>query len=128
MITLEEALSAVADFHLLQFYPNDPSGLVDERLARLLVEMVPNKKSLDRLRTVMVKQVGCWHGPVELRGVLCTFVKPLDGVEANCEVTPGFRCDDLEMKYIAGAVKDSRLSVAESSEIRKLLDPGKFSL
>ncbi len=81
--------TAALRLSLCRYFPSDPA--VIPMIAEMLKEMVPSREALDWLVNTMVNEVGEWQGPVELRGILCTRYKPLDGREAessHCRFSP----------------------------------------
>ena len=61
--------------------------------------MVPTVQALDWLIDTMIDRVGEWKGTKQLRGLLCQKFRPLDDVEADCEIA-GFTPDDNESRAI----------------------------
>ena len=78
---------ALAQFGTLEFFPSDPGTRA--AIGLLLAKMCPHREALDWLVAEMVNHVGKWHGPTELRGLLCTRYKPSDDVEETCSL-PGY--------------------------------------
>lgn len=93
----QDVVDALNDFASLR-YP--PSPEARESIAALLIRMVPSLEALIWLRRTMVDRVGEWKGPMELRAVLCTHFRPLDGIEASSTI-PGFRPEDGEARSLA---------------------------
>ena len=57
--------------------------------------MVEKPEHLAWLTDMMVNHVGEWQGPKELRGLLCSRYKPLDGIEEYTSIA-GFAPADCE--------------------------------
>jgi len=74
----------------LQFFPVEPKPVM-----ALLERMVPTKAALDWLVRALVDHVGKWTGPADVRGILCTRFRPLDGKEGYTK-TVGFSAEEIE--------------------------------
>lgn len=88
---------AVEDLAMCEFFPSDPA--VRAAIMRLLAKMCPSREALIWLVSTYTNRIGKWHGPAELRGVLCTRFRPSDGVEAYSAL-PGYTPDDSEAAYL----------------------------
>lgn len=107
--TNSEIKIAVAKLSVLRFFPAE--SVARAAVMDLLSRMVEKKEHLDWLVVIMIDQVGEWHGPKELRGVLCTRYKPMDGIDVYCSI-PGFTAADSEAKSAQKYAPD-RLMLAE---------------
>lgn len=88
---------ALVELSMLEFFPADPG--TRGAIGLLLAKMCPSKEALRWLVSQMVNHVGKWHGPMELRGVLCTRFRPVDGVEADSSLS-GYSPADGEMRAL----------------------------
>jgi hypothetical protein len=88
---------AMAQLSMLEFFPTD--GITRGAIQILLAKICPSREALDWLVDQMVNRVGKWHGPTELRAVLCTRYRPADGIELDSAL-PGFAPQDAEMRYL----------------------------
>ena len=95
--TVTDIENANAQLKMLAFYPSDAE--TQAAIMKLLAKMCPHREALEWLVEQMVTHIGSWHGPAELRGVLCWHYRPADGLEANCTLA-GFRPADGECKSI----------------------------
>ena len=93
--TKADLQKAVDRLSMLEFFPSNPAA--SSAIMSLLVDMCPSKVALTWLIDTMVNRVGKWHGPTELRGVLCWKYPPADGIDATCSI-PGFTPADGEAK------------------------------
>src|ERR1035438_1501697 len=75
--TEAELQEAVDDLEMLDFFPKETRGAV----LTLLRKMVPHKTALTWLVSEYVNHIGKWHGPAELRGVLCTPYDAAEGID-----------------------------------------------
>ena len=91
--TEAELQEAVDDLEMLDFFPKETRGAV----LTLLRKMVPHKTALTWLVSEYVNHIGKWHGPAELRGVLCYRFDPADGIDQWCSL-PGYSAADAEAK------------------------------
>lgn len=99
MIAIQDCLKAVGSLTMLKCFPSDP--LAHAEIAKLFQRMVERPDQLNWLVDVMINHVGEWPGPAQMRGILCTRFKPLDGIEADCHL-PGFTAADSEAQYLLG--------------------------
>jgi hypothetical protein len=111
--------NAMAKLAMCQFFPREAA--TQSAIMELLAKMCPHKAALEWLVDTMVNKVGSWHGPAELRGVLSSRFRPTDGIEADCNSTPGFTPLDMERRYIEQAYE---LKCIESPRVRGLLASG----
>lgn len=84
---------AVEDLAMCEFFPSDPAARAS--IMRLLAKICPHREALQWLVAAFTDRVGKWHGPVELRAILCTRYRPCDGIEAYSEI-PGFTAQESE--------------------------------
>jgi len=89
-----------------------PSGEDRQVVMKIIEQMVPTKEALDWLVAQMVNHVGVWNGSSELRGVLCCRFRPLDGVEATCALSIGYRPSDGEQRYLEKQAEEQKLLAA----------------
>lgn len=89
---------AIEDLAMCEFFPREPGPQAG--VMRLLVEMVPSREALRWLVDTYTNRIGKWHGPAELRAVLCTRYKPQDGIEGWSQL-PGFTAADSEERSYA---------------------------
>jgi len=95
MATFDESdlEQAVDELSMLEYFPQNPGAQAATQ--RLLAKMCPSREALLWLVSTMVNRVGKWHGPSELRGVLCWKYPPADGISGDCSIA-GFRPSDGE--------------------------------
>lgn len=117
---LERSLDRLS---ILRFWPASDNSRAE--IGRLLVRMVPSKEALDWLVDAMVNRVGEWHGPVELRGVLCAKFHPVDGVEAYCSLSRTFTAAEAEAQYLEGVQSQPRTLAPSSAAIVKQIAEAK---
>lgn len=89
--TQHDLQKAIGDLGMCEFFPTDPG--VQAAVMNLLAKMCPSREALAWLMDTMVNRVGKWHGPKELRGVLCTRYPPADSIEATSSIA-GFTPED----------------------------------
>ena len=92
-IDANDIARAVEDLSMCEYFPREPGAQAG--IMRLLAAMCPSREALDWLVDRMVNQIGRWHGPAELRGLLCYRFTPADGIEASCTL-PGYSAADGE--------------------------------
>lgn len=78
----------------------------------LFDRMVPTQQALDWLVLALVDHVGKWPSPADVRGMLCTAYKPLDGIEGNTQMS-GFSAGDNESGNAAKIGRDRQLPAAK---------------
>ena len=96
-ISADDLTHAVEDLGMCEYFPRDPGAAAG--VMRLLAQMVPHKQALDWLVDEMVNRIGKWHGPAELRGLLCNRYRPADGIERDCSI-PGYTPGDGETRSL----------------------------
>ena len=74
-------IGAMADLAMLRYFPSDE--LTRTGIMRLIERMASTPEQVVELVRRTVAHYNDWPGPLELRGVFCTFAKPRDGVEAG---------------------------------------------
>ena len=104
---------------MLKFFPTDPG--VQAAIMELLRDMVPSKDALEKL-TAKVSLLSEWPGPGELRGLLCTFIAPADGIDVYCNL-PGYRAYDCEQRAIEQAQEWKELPAPNRKAQLKKADP-----
>jgi hypothetical protein len=87
---------AMDDFATLPYFPHESRAAI----VALLVRMVPHRRALKWLVGEFMNHIGKWHGPAELRGVLCTRFDPEDGIDQWSSL-PGYSAEDGEAKALA---------------------------
>lgn len=92
-ITAADLGTAVTRLSMLEFFPQEAGTRA--AIMDLLAQIVPHQQALDWLVGEYVNKIGHWHGPKELRAVLCWKYKPADGIEADSAL-PGYRVSDGE--------------------------------
>ena len=112
MIDIKDCMRAVRKLTILKFFPGD--HIAQGELAKLLQRMVAKQEHVDWLVLMLIDHVGEWPGPKELRGLLCSRFKPLDGIEEYTSIA-GFSPADCEARNL------------EQSERHKRLDDGRRS-
>lgn len=93
MVNPKKVIEAVDRLGSLAMFPSSPGARAE--IMALLERMVVNDTQLDWLVRTMIDHVGTWHGPKELRAVLCTRFRPADGIE-EYSALPGFTPADIE--------------------------------
>lgn len=88
---------AVEDLSTCDFFPREPGA--QAAVMRLLAKICPNKAALRWLVDTFVNRIGKWHGPTELRAVLCTRYRPQDGIEAWSQIAGFTAADGEERSY-----------------------------
>lgn len=73
--------AALADMAMLKYFPSDE--LTRASIARLIQRMASTPAQVAELSRRVLAHYNEWPGPLELRGVFCTFAPPADGVEAG---------------------------------------------
>ncbi len=111
---------------MLRFFPTDPG--VQASIMSALRDMVPSREALQKLTSLVISKCNNWPGPLEIRGLLCTFAPPADGIEADCTI-PGYRPEDYEQRAIdehaalaAGGYSEETLKLLRAAESH-LLEP-----
>ena len=89
--TPQDLQQAVEDLSMLEYFPREPGA--QAAIMRLLVQMVPHRKALRWLVDTFTNRIGKWHGPTELRAILCTRFAPRDGIESWSQIA-GFSAED----------------------------------
>jgi hypothetical protein len=93
--TAEQLHLAIVRLSMCRYFPAD-----EATRAAIMVELSDlcgTAEQLAWLVDTMVKRVGTWEGPAEMRGVFCTRFPPADGVQVNSTL-PGFSPADLEKR------------------------------
>lgn len=88
---------AVTDLSLLEYFPSAPQQ--QAAVGMLLARMCPHREALRWLVRTFQDRIGRWHGPTELRAVLCTRYRPGDMVEA-WSALPGFTAAEAERRHL----------------------------
>lgn len=109
------AAAAVERLGTLQYFPSKNDDIARDEVAALLLRMVPDEDALNELIVRMV-DVGTWYGTGEMRGVLCTFTDPMDGVKGRCIKTPGYTAEALEALHVQRQFSDQKQIAAATSE------------
>lgn len=89
---------AIEDLAMCEFFPREPGAQAG--VMRLLAKMVPSREALRWLVDTYTNRIGKWHGPAELRAVLCTHYAPQDGIEGWSQI-PGYTAADGEERSFA---------------------------
>lgn len=92
-ITEQNLNDANGQLKMLSYYPTDAE--TQAAIMRLLAKICPHVEALEWLVNTFVDRIGKWHGPAELRAVLCWKYRPSDGVELDSALA-GFRPLDGE--------------------------------
>ena len=87
---------AMDDFATLPYFPHESRAAI----VALLVRMVPHRRALRWLVGEFMNHIGKWHGPAELRGVLCYRFDPEDGIDQWSSL-PGYSAEDGEARALA---------------------------
>ena len=95
--TARHLTEALQDLSMLEFFPSDEGARA--AIMRTLARMCPHLEALEWLVRQFCDRIGRWHGPAELRAVLCTRYRPSDGIEAFSAL-PGFRPEDSEQRLM----------------------------
>ena len=95
--TPKDLSEAIEDLSICEFFPREPGA--QAAIMRLLAKMCPHREALKWLVAAYTDKIGKWHGPAELRGVLCTRFRPADGIEAYSSL-PGYTPEDSEAAYL----------------------------
>lgn len=95
--TPQDLQQAVEDLSMLEYFPREPGA--QAAIMRLLAKIVPHREALKWLVDMFTNRVGKWHGPTELRAVLCTRYAPQDGIEAWSQIG-GFTAADGEQRSL----------------------------
>jgi hypothetical protein len=95
--TSADLSEAVTDLSLIEFFPSSPNQ--HAAVGLLLARICPHREALSWLVRTYTDHIGRWHGPMELRAVLCTRYRPADGIEAWSQL-PGFRASDAEQRHL----------------------------
>lgn len=93
----EDIESALTELSMLKYFPGD-SG-TRAAIGALLARIVPHLDALQWLTRAYVDRIGQWHGPMELRAILCRRYAPADGVEAHTSL-PGWTAAEAEAEAI----------------------------
>lgn len=88
---------AVEDLSMCDFFPREPGA--QAAIMRLLAKIVPHRQALRWLVGEFTNKIGKWHGPAELRAVLCTRYQPQDGIEGWSQLS-GYSASDAEERAI----------------------------
>ena len=115
--TQQQIAAAVTRLTILSMFPNNPAA--HSEVMRLLARMVPTVEALDWLIDTMIDRVGEWRGTVELRGILCTHYKPLDGIEAYSTIG-GFTPSDSESQSLSEHEERTRADLAARRVTKRL--------
>lgn len=86
---------AADDLATMKFFPHESRAAVMRQLAA----MCPHKRALRRVIDECVAKVSTWPGMAELRGILCNYFEPADGIDAWSTLA-GFSADDNEARYL----------------------------
>lgn len=73
-------MNAMADMGMLRYFPSDE--FTRSSIMALIRRMASTPSQVYELARRVTAHYNEWPGPLELRGVFCTFAKPADGVEA----------------------------------------------
>lgn len=95
--TPKDLAEAIEDLSICEFFPREPGA--QAAIMRLLAKMCPHREALKWLVAAYTNKIGKWHGPAELRGVLCTRFRPADRIEAYSAL-PGYTPEDSEVAYL----------------------------
>jgi len=124
--TPADLVAAIEDLSMCAYFPSDEG--VRAAIMRLLARMVPDRQALLWLVQAYTDRIGKWHGPAELRAVLCTRFRPADGVEAFSSL-PGFRPEDSEEQYLEqheqqkiGWTGDAPLQISAAQPLQQLIE------
>jgi hypothetical protein len=99
-VTQRDLNLAVSKFGMMRFFSGDPA--VQAAVMNELRSMCRSREALETLVSKLTAHCAEWPGMSEVRGLLCTFDAPADGVEVDCSI-PGFRpCD-----YMQKAIEES---------------------
>ena len=96
--TQQQIVNAVARMSCLALFPNNPAA--HKEIMRLLARMVATVQALDWLVVTMIDRVGEWKGTAQLRALMCTRFKPLDGEEGPFCQIDGFTPVDNENRFL----------------------------
>lgn len=114
--TEADLLKAVDDLAMCSFFPHDSRASV----MLLLAKMCPSREALQRLVREQVNRVGVWHGPAELRGILCSFTDPADGID-YWSTLPGYRAEDAEARFLLEHSDQKKQEISASSEAQDIV-------
>lgn len=95
--TNRDLQAAINELSMCEYFPSEAGARGAIQL--LLARMCPDREALEWLVREFVDRIGKWHGPVELRGILCTRYKPADGIEASSSL-PGYRPEDAYERHL----------------------------
>jgi hypothetical protein len=99
-LTQRDLNLAVSKLGMMRFFPSDPA--VQAAVMNELRSMCRSREALEALVSKLTAYCPEWPGISEVRGLLCTFDVPGDGVEVDCSLV-GFRPCDYEQKAIEEA-------------------------
>jgi len=85
--------NAIDELSICEFFPREPGA--QAAVMKLLAKMCPHREALRWLVDQFVNHIGKWHGPAELRAVLCMRFRPADSIEGYSAL-PGYRTGDCE--------------------------------
>lgn len=91
-------MNAMADMAMLRYFPADE--FTRASIMRLIRRMATRPEDVAELARRVLAHYNEWPGPLELRGVLCTFAKPADGIEADV-TSAGTLESAIEQRYLA---------------------------
>jgi hypothetical protein len=97
LITQQQLMGAVAELHVLKFWPKGESE--DLTMASFLDRLVTTPQQLRWLVNTLIDQVGTYDGTDQIRAVFCSQFQPKDGVQAYLK--PGHSLYKTEEEYIA---------------------------
>ena len=97
MIDRKTCMAAVAKMTMLRYFPADP--VAQGEIGSFLQRMVDKPEHLSWLTDMMMNHVEEWQGPKELRGLLCSRFRPLDGIEEYTSIA-GFSPADCEARNL----------------------------
>lgn len=111
---------AIEELAMCKYFPSEAG--TQAAIMRLLARIVPHKEALMWLVRTFADRIGQWHGPQELRAILCTRYRPADGIEAYSAIV-GFTANDQEMAYIEShnARKPAQIA-GDNREMLQLVD------
>ena len=109
-------IGATADLSMLRYFPADE--LTRTGIMRLIERMCSTPAHVAELTRRVLAHYNDWPGPLELRGVLCTFARPKDGVEAGVTDLGGL-ASAIEQRVIDS--HEERKNLPAPAEVHKLL-------
>lgn len=119
---IEELIEAVGVLGsgIVKYFPADAK--VREIIVRDMESMVPTVAALNWLVEQYVRKIGEWHSLKELRGVLCAYCDPLDGIQAVSEI-PGYTPQDCEQRYIETKSLETSRQLSTQKQLPEYVDP-----